>query len=58
MDIAAVASNMSQFTLANQVGTAMLGKSMDTAEMVGQGIASMINSVPTPNLGGTIDIRL
>lgn len=56
--ITSLASTMNQMTLQDQVGVAMLSKSMDTAESAGQGIQRMINSVPTPGLGGSIDIRL
>jgi len=58
MDISTLAMNMSQISLQQDVGVAMLDKTMDSAEVAGQGIQQMINSVPTPNLGGSIDIRL
>jgi hypothetical protein len=58
MDISSLAMNMSQIGLQQDIGVAMLSKTMDTAEVTGQGIQKMIDSVPTPNLGGSIDIKL
>ena len=61
MDIAGL--SMAITNLQNKVGTAMLGKAMDTNEALGQGLVQMIDSAAmersvTPELGANIDLRL
>jgi hypothetical protein len=56
--ITSLASTMQQLSIQQDVGVAMLSKTMDSQEAAGQGVQRMINSVPTPGLGGSIDIRL
>lgn len=58
MDISSLAMNMSQISLQQDVGVAMLSKTMDSAEVAGQGLRKMMESSLTPNLGGSIDIKL
>ena len=63
MDIAGLSMAMASTNLQNKVGTAMLGKAMDTNEALGQGLAQMIDSAAmersvTPELGANIDLRL
>ena len=63
MDIAGLSMSMASTNLQNKVGTAMLGKAMDTNEALGQGLVQMIDSATmersvTPELGANIDLRL
>ena len=63
MDIAGLSRAMASTNLQNKVGTAMLGKAMDTNEALGQGLVQMIDSAAmersvTPELGANIDLRL
>ena len=63
MDIAGLSMAMASTNLQNKVGTAMLGKAMDTNEVLGQGLVQMIDSAAmersvTPELGANIDLRL
>ncbi len=63
MDIAGLSMAMASTNLQNKVGTAMLGKAMDTNEALGQGLVQMIDSAAmersvTSELGANIDLRL
>ena len=63
MDIAGLSMAMASTNLQNKVGTAMLGKAMDTNEALGQGLVQMIDSATmersvTPELGANIALRL
>ena len=63
MDIAGLSMAMASTNLQNIVGTAMMGKAMDTNEALGQGLVQMIDSAAmersvTPELGANIDLRL
>ena len=63
MDIAGLSMAMASTNLQNKVGTAMLGKVMDTNEALGRGLVQMIDSAAmersvTPELGANIDLRL
>ena len=63
MDIAALSMSMASNDLQTKVGTAVLSKAMNTQEVQGQQIVSMIDSAAmersvTPELGGNIDLRL
>lgn len=63
MDIAGLSMAMASTNLQNKVGTAMLGKAMDTNEALRQGLVQMIDSAAmersvTPELGANIDLRL
>ena len=63
MDIAGLSMARASTNLQNKVGTAMLGKAMDTNEALGQGLVQMIDSAAmersvTPELGANIDLRL
>ena len=63
MEIAGLSMAMAATNLQNKVGTAMLGKAMDTNEALGQGLVQMIDSAAmersvTPELGANIDLRL
>ncbi len=63
MDIAGMSTAMSANYLQMQVGTAMLSKSMDTVETLGQGLVEIIDAAAmehsvNPNVGGNVDIRI
>ena len=63
MDIAGLSMAMATTNLQNKVGTARLGKAMDTNEALGEGLVQMIDSAAmersvTPELGANIDLRL
>lgn len=63
LDIAGLSIGMSQAKAVTDVGTAVLAKSLDMMEVLGDGMVEMMqrsmmeNSV-TPNLGGNIDIMI
>ncbi|RKI44000.1 putative motility protein [bacterium D16-51] len=63
LDIAGLSMGMSQAKAVTDVGTAMLAKSLDMVETLGDGMVEMMqrsmmeNSV-MPNLGGNIDIMV
>lgn len=63
MDIAGLSMGMSQAKVVTDVSTAMLAKSLDMMETIGDGMAelmkrSMMENSVTPNLGGNIDIMV
>ena len=63
MDIAGLSMSMASNNLQTKVGTAVLGKAMDTNEALGQGIVQMMDSAAmersvTPELGTNIDLRI
>lgn len=63
MDIAKLSMNMAQTNLMNNVGTAMLAKSLDMAETLGSTMTDLVDSAAlersvNPDIGGNIDIRV
>lgn len=63
MDIAGVASQLAMNKNLTDVGTAMLSKTMDTQETVGEGIVNMIDSAAMersvmPHIGGNFDMSV
>lgn len=63
MDIASVSMALSQVQLGTQVGTAVLGKAMDTNEALADGLIEMIDSAAmersvNPNVGGNFDLKI
>ena len=58
MDIPALSMAMSQWKIGNQVGTAMLAKSLDTAEVLGDDMVKMMENSVTPELGGNFDMSV
>ena len=61
MDIAGLSVNLSQNSVLTQVGTAMLGKALDTNEALGQGLISIIDSAAmersvNPHIGSNFDM--
>ena len=63
MDIAGLSMAMSTNRIQSQVGTAVLSKTMDTNEALGQGLVKMIDSAAmeqsvNPNVGANFDMRI
>ncbi len=63
MDIAGLSMNLSQIDTSSKVGVAMLSKSMDTNEALGQGLVNMIDAAAVersvnPAVGGNFDVRI
>lgn len=63
MDIAGLSMAMSTNQVQSQVSTAVLSKSMDTIETLGQGLVQMIDAAAmeqsvNPNLGANFDMRI
>lgn len=63
MDIAALSMALAQTKLQNDVGTAMLAKSLDMSDTLGDNMAAMLDSAAmensvTPYLGSSIDISV
>ena len=56
MDIAALSTQMHMVQLSQDVGTPMLGKSLDMAEDLGAGMVKMMEASVTPELGQNIDL--
>lgn len=55
MDIASLSTAMSTQNILNDVSVAMLSKSLDTAEDMGDGMVKIMESSVTPYLGQNID---
>ncbi len=62
MDIPALSMALSQNSILNDVGIAMLSKSLDNMQEMGEAMVSTIEAAPAvsldPNLGANIDIRV
>lgn len=61
MDIASVSVALSQNSALTQTGTAMLSKTMDTVEALGQGLVEMIDAAAmersvNPHIGSNFDM--
>ena len=61
MDIAGVSMALSNAKIANSVGTAVLGKTMDLHETMGQGLINMIDKASmersvNPSVGSRFDM--
>ena len=55
MDIASLSKAMSTQNILNDVSVAMLSKSLDTVEDMGDGMVKIMESSVTPYLGQNID---
>ena len=55
MDIASLSTAMSTQNILNDVSIAMLSKSLDTVEDMGDGMVTIMESSVTPYLGQNID---
>ena len=63
MDIPALSMALSQTKALNDIGTAVLGKALDTAQTQGEAMASMIDTAAmelsvNPHIGGNFDMRV
>ena len=63
MDIAGLSMQMRTLDLQTKVGTAVLGKTMDTNEVLGAGLVQMIDAAAmeqsvNPQIGSNFDIRV
>lgn len=63
MDIAGLSTALSSISTQSQVGTAVLGKAMDTNRELGEGLVQMIDSAAmersvNPTVGGNFDMRV
>ena len=63
MDIAGVSMALSNVSLQSKVGTAVLDKTMDTNEVLGQGLVQMIDAAAmersvNPSVGGNFDLSI
>lgn len=63
MDIPALSMALSQTQTLNAVGTAVLGKALDTAQVQGDMMTELIDSAAmelsvNPHIGANIDIRV
>ena len=63
MDIAGLSMGMAQSRLMNDVGVAVLAKSLDTTQSTGAMLTDLIDSAAmersvNPDVGGNIDIRI
>lgn len=56
MDIAAMSLSLSACSTNTNISLAMMSKVLDTAEVTGEALTEMIESIPTPGLGEHIDI--
>lgn len=58
MDIAALSSVMSQTALMDQVSTAVLSKSLDNMEVMGDGMKKILETSVQPQLGQNFDVSI
>lgn len=67
MDIAQLSMNMSASNTMSQIGTAVLGKQLDTIEDLGSSMIASMNAMPSsaslesmvsPAVGGNIDMTV
>jgi hypothetical protein len=63
MDIAGISMALSTVSLQSKVGTAVLDKTMDTNEALGEGLVQMIDAAAmersvNPSVGGNFDLSI
>ena len=63
MDIPGLSMALSQINVQNDFSVAMLSKSLDAGETLGEGMVAMIDSAAmersvTPHIGGKIDLMI
>ena len=56
MDIAALSTAMSMADVQPQFGMAMLDKSLENMETMGEGVQKILESSVNPHIGGNIDV--
>lgn len=62
MDIPALSMALSQLSVQNDFSVAMLSKSLDMSETLGEGMVNLMDAAAmersvTPHIGGNIDLR-
>ena len=58
MDIASLSTALSMSQVNNDIGVLMLGKQLDTVEVMGDSMIKMMEQSVTPHLGANIDISI
>lgn len=58
MDIASLSTALSMSQVNHDVGTALLSKQLDVAEVMGDSMIKMMEQSITPHLGANIDISI
>lgn len=58
MDIAALSTSMSMANLQADFGVAMLDKSLEQLEVMGEGMEKILETSVNPHLGGNIDVSV
>lgn len=58
MDITSLSTALSTTQLQNDVGVLMLGKQLDTIEVMGDSMIKMMEQSVNPHLGANIDISI
>ena len=58
MDIATLSSVMSQTALMDQVSSAVLSKSLDNMEVMGDGMKKILETSVQPQLGQNFDVSI
>lgn len=63
MDITALSMSLSQLNTKSQVGTAVLSKTMDSNEALGEGLVQMMNAASmersvNPTIGVNFDFKI
>ncbi len=58
MSIANISMNMAQNNSLQDVGTAVLAKSLDTVESAGDSMVKMMEQSVNPGLGANFDVRV
>ena len=58
MDIASLSTALSMSKLSNDIGTLMLRKQLDNAEVMGESMIKIMEQSVAPHLGGNIDISV
>lgn len=58
MDIPALSMALAQTNVKQDISVAMLSKSLDSFEDMGEGLSKILDQSVSPELGNTIDITL
>ncbi len=58
MDIAALSTSMSLANIQTEFGIAMLDKSLENMEVMGDGMKKILETSVNPHLGGNIDVSV
>ncbi len=58
MDIASISTAMSMANLQTDIGVAVLSKSMDNMETMGEGLKKILETSVNPHIGGNVDVTV